>query len=97
MYAPKLFGVCMRYARNKTEAEDFLHEGFVLIFSKMNQFSFKGSFEGWMKRIVVNVALEKYRTRYRLHTVEDISVYDDDPVSADIIESIDAQQLLRFN
>lgn len=96
IFAPKLFGVCMRYARNKTEAEDFLHEGFVLIFSKMNQFSFKGSFEGWMKRIMVNVALEKYRTRYRLQTVDDISVYDDEPVSSNIIESIDAQGLIQL-
>ncbi len=96
MYAPKLFGVCMRYARNKTEAEDFLHEGFVIIFSKINQFAFKGSFEGWMKRIMVNVSLEKYRTRYRLQTVEDITIYDDEPIASDVIDAIDAQLLVQF-
>ncbi|HPR32042.1 MAG TPA: sigma-70 family RNA polymerase sigma factor [Prolixibacteraceae bacterium] len=75
-YAPVLFGVCLRYAQNQAEAEDILHDGFLAIFSKIGQYAFKGSFEGWMKRIMVNLALEKYRTRFRLQTVDDLSPYD---------------------
>ena len=66
LYAPTLFGVCLRYSRDRTEAEDTLHEGFVLIFNKVDQFAFKGSFEGWMKKIMVNLSLEKCRTRFKM-------------------------------
>ncbi len=95
-FAPILFGVCVRYARDQTEAEDTLHEGFVTIFNKIEQFANKGSFEGWMKRIVVNIALEKYRKRYRLHTVEDMTIYDSKNVSDDVYSSINAKQLMEY-
>ena len=60
-YANVLFGLCLKYSRNKTEAEDNLHDSFMVIFDKIDQFKFKGSFEGWMKRITVNTVLQKYR------------------------------------
>lgn len=60
-YAPVLFGICLKYSRNKTEAEDNLHDSFMTIFDKINQYKGKGSFEGWMKRITVNTVLQKYR------------------------------------
>lgn len=64
-YAGRLLGVSMRYARNKADAEDILQDAFIKIFDKMAQFRGQGSFEGWMKRIVVNTALKKYSiTRY---------------------------------
>lgn len=93
-YAPVLFGVCKRYARDETEAEDTLHDGFLTIFSKIDQFAGKGSFEGWMKRIMVNIALEKFRKRYRLHTVEDLGVYEYKAVSEDVYARLNAQQLM---
>jgi len=60
-YANILFGLCLKYSRNKAEAEDNLHDSFMIIFDKIDQFKFKGSFEGWMKRITVNTVLQKYR------------------------------------
>ena len=96
MFAPKLFGVCLRYSRDETEAEDTLHEGFILIFSKIGQFSFKGSFEGWMKRIVVNISLEKCRNRYKMNTVEDISIYESRSVDEDVFAEMNANQLLEM-
>jgi RNA polymerase sigma factor (sigma-70 family) len=59
-YASKLLGVCQRYARNAADAEDILQDAFIKIFNKMEQFKFQGSFEGWMRRVVVNTALKKY-------------------------------------
>jgi len=96
LFAPKLFGVCRRYSRDETEAEDTLHEGFVTILKKIGQFAGKGSFEGWMKRIMVNIALEKYRTRYRLHTVEDIGIYDSNLIAEDVYASLNADQLMEL-
>lgn len=59
-YASTLLGVCMRYARNKEDAEDILQDAFIKIFKKISQFKGDGSFEGWMRRVVVNTALKKY-------------------------------------
>ena len=76
LLAPKLFGVCLRYAGNRTEAEDILQDGFVKIFTKIGQFDFKGSFEGWARRVVVNCALTHYRRESKLCAVSDIAEYD---------------------
>jgi len=66
LYAGRLFGVCLRYARNRGDAEDILQDAFIKIFDKISQFKREGSFEGWMKRIAVNTALKKYSvSRYR--------------------------------
>ena len=96
LYAPTLFGVCLRYSRDRTEAEDTLHEGFVLIFNKVDQFAFKGSFEGWMKKIMVNLSLEKCRTRFKMQSVEDISVYDSQLADADVYADMNAAKLLEL-
>lgn len=68
-YSNILFGICLKYSRNKTEAEDNLHDSFMIIFDKIDQFKFKGSFEGWMKRITVNTVLQKYRKNQYLKLV----------------------------
>ncbi|MGY8915240.1 MAG: RNA polymerase sigma factor, partial [Flavobacteriales bacterium] len=70
-YAGKLFGVCLKYSRNKTEAEDNLHDSFITIFQKIDQYKFKGSFEGWLKRITVNTVLQKYRKEEYLSVITD--------------------------
>lgn len=61
LYANKLFAVCLKYSNSYQQAEDNLQDGFMTIFDKILQYQDKGSFEGWMKRIVINTALQKYR------------------------------------
>ena len=63
LFAPKLFSACLKYSRSRADAEDNLQDGFLLIFSKIGQYQFKGSFEGWAKRVMVNNVLQKYRTQ----------------------------------
>ncbi len=70
-YAPKLFSVCLKYSRNYTEAQDNLQEGFLLVFEKINQFNFKGSFEGWIKKVVINYILQQYRKENFLSVVDE--------------------------
>ena len=62
-YASRMLGVCNRYARNAADAEDILQDAFIKIFDKIHQFKFEGSFEGWIRRIMVNTALKKYSLR----------------------------------
>ena len=59
-YAGKMTTVCRRYARRSVEAEDILQDAFIRIFDHIRQFEFKGSLEGWIRRIVVNTALKNY-------------------------------------
>ena len=60
-YAPTMMAVCLRYCRNEESAQDLLHDGFIRAFTQIGSFSGKGSFEGWLRRIFVNLALEEYR------------------------------------
>jgi len=62
-YAGRMLGVCNRYARNSADAEDILQDAFIKVFDKIHQFKFEGSFEGWIRKIVVNTALKKYSLR----------------------------------
>ena len=56
-----LFGICLKYSPNRTEAEDNLQDSFLTIFDRIGQYQGKGSFEGWMKRIVINAAIDRYK------------------------------------
>jgi len=94
MFAPKMFGVCLRYAKDDTEAEDNLQDGFVKVFTNIKKFRHEGSLEGWIRRIMVNVCLEKYRKQHRMHPVEDTSIYDTGSSQDTIIEKISADELL---
>jgi RNA polymerase sigma factor (sigma-70 family) len=94
LYANKLFSVCLKYSRNYMEAEDNLQDAFLTIFKKIVQFKSKGSLEGWMKRITINTALQRYRSVGVFNIVnedqiEDVTVeIDDDGVSIDYLLSI---------
>lgn len=95
LFAPKFFGVCLKYSTNYAEAEDNMQDGFIIIFKKIEQFNFKGSFEGWAKRIMINNALQKYRTQIRFLEVvhdtlseEEIPELDDEEVSLEYLMTI---------
>ncbi len=72
LFAPKMFGVCLRYAKNREEAEDIMQEGFVQVFKSLQNFKFSGSFEGWIRKIMVYGAIAKYRGKSKLHSVLNI-------------------------
>jgi RNA polymerase sigma-70 factor (ECF subfamily) len=83
----------LKYSRNYAEAEDNLQDGFLIIFKKIEQFNFKGSFEGWVKRIMVNNVLQQYRNVSFLELVNDVAdevevELDDDNVSMDYLMKI---------
>jgi RNA polymerase sigma-70 factor (ECF subfamily) len=61
LFYGKMLGVCMRYAKDRDTAEEILQEGFIKIFGKLEAFDYKGSFEGWMRRIVANTAIDSIR------------------------------------
>ena len=107
LFASKLFSVCLKYSRNYAEAEDNLQDAFVTIFQKIAQYKSLGSFEGWMKRITINTALQCYRSVgvfdiVNEHQIEDESVeIDEDSIKIDfllrIIQELPDRYRLVFN
>ena len=71
-HSSKLYAACLQYSGNDEEARDILQEGFIKIFENLHNYKNEGSFEGWIRRIVVNTALERFRNRHNLYRVDDI-------------------------
>jgi RNA polymerase sigma factor (sigma-70 family) len=95
-YAGKMYAVCLRYARSSADAADMLQEGFVKVFTKLDQYHFQGSFEGWIRKIMVNTALRTYqRQRFDLEQ----SGYEslpDNAIEPDAIARLGEQELLHL-
>lgn len=70
-FAPKMYAVSLRYAGNAEDAEDILQEGFVKVFRNLDKYRSEGSFEGWVRRIFVNTAIEHYRRQVNMYTVSE--------------------------
>lgn len=107
LYNGKLFSVCLKYSNDYAAAEDTLQDAFITIFEKIKQFKSQGSLEGWMKRITINTALQKFRKQKVFEIVneeqiEEVSVVvDEEEVSLDyllaIIQQLPDRYRLVFN
>ncbi|MDG1399030.1 MAG: RNA polymerase sigma factor [Polaribacter sp.] len=73
LFADKLFAVSLKYSKNYQDAEDNLQDSFLTIFDKIQQYKHKGSFEGWLKRITIHTAIQKYRKKAPLKIVKEVS------------------------
>lgn len=93
-YASTLFSICLKYSPNYADAEDTLQDSFMVIFDKIGQYKAKGSFEGWLKRITINTALQRYRKQAVLDIINEENIQDVD-VEVDE-ESIPLDFLLRI-
>jgi len=94
-FAKKMMGVCLRYAGGQDEAQDILQDGFIKIFQNLHRYEGKGSFEGWVRRTIVNTALDSYRKNKisRQHVEIDEASFLT-ASGEDVISSIAAQDLL---
>jgi RNA polymerase sigma-70 factor (ECF subfamily) len=72
-YASTMLGLCLRYCKNLQEAEDVLQEGFIKVFNNISRFRQEGSFEGWIKRIMVHSAIDHYKSNLKNQTTQDIA------------------------
>ena len=86
LYAGKLYPLCLKYSRNSFDAQDNFQDGFITIFNKIDQFNFKGSFEGWLKRVMINTVLQKYRKKSVLNLVTD-------EIPDEVIIDVDEEEL----
>jgi len=98
LYARKMMGVCSWYSHNKEETEEILQDGFIRVFSYIHKFRGTGSFEGWMRRIMVNAALARYRSKSS-HLQPLIEFNPDSHDAADnisVIEQMEAKELVSL-
>ena len=87
-YSPKMLAVCYRFARNREDAEDMLQEGFIRVFTQIHQFQSKGSFEGWIRRIIVHTCINHLKKHKKFNDSVDISQAHTLQVREDSVPSI---------
>ncbi len=95
-YAPSMLGLCRRYIKGDHEAEDVMIRGFMKVFTKIGLFEGKGSFEGWMKRIMINEALGYIRKNKSMYLEMDIEAADKEPDYDKISTGLEVKDLLKM-
>lgn len=99
-YARVMYGICLRYSSDREAAQDLLQDGFIKVFMNINSFENKGSFEGWMKRIFINLALENIRKdktkKLQSDDIENISDIDIADETEGDIDKITEDELLAM-
>ncbi len=75
-FYPSMYAICLRYAKNAQQAEDILHDGFLKVFKNLHQYQPGTSLKSWIKRIVINSAIDQYRKNSRAHLEDIDTVYD---------------------
>ena len=95
--SPKMMVVCLRYANNIHEAEDYLHNGFLKLFDNINKFNFNGSFEGWSRKLFRNLIINEIKNNNKIiyHETNDFA---DTEINIDtkIIDDIDTKYLIEL-
>lgn len=96
-FCRRMYGVCLRFARNTLEADDILQEGFIRVFTHLKDFRHEGSLEGWIRRTIVTTAINYYKSKqdeWSETNIEKAESYQ--AVSEDILSQISVEDLLRL-
>lgn len=96
MLSSKMFGVCLRYANEYNAAQDLLQEGFVKVFRNIEKFRGEGSFEGWVRRIFVNTAIEHYRKQVTLYALHDTDAKGYEYYDSNAYETLKEQDIINM-
>ncbi len=95
-YSPLLMGVCMRYAKDRAEAEDILQESFIKIFSKLKKYNSQGSWEGWLRRITINTAIDHLRKQKNMQKNMSIEQEQALQIEADEVDQLELEYLYQI-
>lgn len=96
LFSSRMFGVCLQYSNDYDDAKDVLQEGFIKVFTKLGQFDHRGSFEGWIRRIMVNTALEKYRSHLHLYPLTEKDMKKEEFIYEEVFEKLSANDLVKL-
>ncbi|MFI5222437.1 MAG: RNA polymerase sigma factor, partial [Bacteroidia bacterium] len=95
-YSRIMFGTCLRYSNTYEDAKDILQDGFIKVYTRISQFNYSGVFEGWMKRIFINTALEHYRINKVYHDQSDVDFVKEGVHNDFTIEKISQKEILEL-
>ena len=99
LFSPVLYGICLKYMKNEDDAKDVFQEAFVIVFQKISQYKFEGSFEGWLKRIFINKLIEalnkKKKESFFLDVFDPDTDFSEEEEELDIIP-IEQEKLLEY-
>ena len=95
-FSGKMFSVCLRYANEYNSAQDLLQEGFVKVFKNIDKFRSEGAFEGWVRRIFVNTAIEHYRKHVNLYALHDSEVNYYETYEDNALETLKHADILKM-
>ena len=96
-FSSRMFGVCLRYAKNRMEAEDIMQEGFIKVFQNLKSFRNAGSLEGWVRRIIVNTAINYYKKNLKyLQTLDIDDCINNENISVESNDNINMKILLNL-
>jgi RNA polymerase sigma factor (sigma-70 family) len=97
LFSPVLYGLCLKYMRNEEDAKDVFQEAFVIVFQKMGQYKFEGSFEGWIKRIFINKLLETLKKKKKdvlfLDVFDTVAIEEEEELE---LAPIEQEKLLEY-
>ncbi|MEZ5082372.1 MAG: RNA polymerase sigma factor [Bacteroidales bacterium] len=97
LFAPKMYGVCLRFAKNQMEADDMLQEGFIKVFLNLKSFRNEGSLEGWIRRTIVNTAINIYKKNVKFQ--KDIEIDKAEIVQNEnpgVLDKLNVEELLKL-
>jgi RNA polymerase sigma-70 factor (ECF subfamily) len=95
-FSAKMYYVCLRYARHELEAQDMLQDGFIKVFDNISKFKHNGSFEGWVRRIMVNTSLNYCRKSSFKNEQIGIEDYQDKVVDSKAVSNLSEHELLKL-
>lgn len=95
-YSGKMYGVCLRYAGNESDANDILQEGFIKVFKNLLKYRGEGSFEGWIRRIMVNTAIEHFRRKKNTFSITETQEKSVEDVSLNAMDNLALKDLLEI-
>ena len=93
-FAPAMYGICLQYASSEEDAQDIMQEGFIKVFKKLDQVNNPAAFPGWIRRVMINTALEKYRSQVILQRMDDVKEEADEAMDDGIFENLTCQELV---
>jgi RNA polymerase sigma factor (sigma-70 family) len=96
MYSTKMMAVCLRYARHRLEAEDIFQDAFVKVFTHLNEFEFQGSFEGWVRKIIVNTAVRNNQRKSVSFEEIGLENIQEESCSPDVFSIISEEELIHI-
>lgn len=97
-FSRKMMGVCLRYSQNEEEAQDVLQMGFIKVFEKLHMYSSDGSLEGWIRKVIVNTALDNIRKNKKFNDNVDLEKVDFqlENYSESGLDALSAKDLLKI-